>query len=478
MAGEDRRSVEAPASPADGVILSPDWIIGPAGTHYGWSLHLAPPRIADLGPRAELLARHPAVPERRLPGRGILAGLVDAHTHLTESFAKSLAFHEPAQLWRRLWFPLEMALTPEAAGVAARLACWEALRGGFATVVDAGCKNPELTEVVIEAADEVGIRAVLAVEVADRRPPDAPPDAPPARTCEDAISLIERHLARLSGRPRITPSIALSVGWASDTLLREAVALARGGRAIVQVHAAQHTREVEQTVETTGSRPIEYLAKAGLLGPSTVVAHGVLTTMAEVRLLAATGAGVVYVPLASAWKGNGVARVGAMDSLGVRLALGTDATSADGFRTLFAADALQRVVNDLPFDDFAGIAAERWLGIATAGGADVAGLGEITGRLAKGFEADLLVLRTDRPELIPSWDPPSELVRLASPAIVQEVYVAGECVLRGGQPTRWDGESLLASVDRLAVQTLERARPVKFTRVARRVSWESRRRPQ
>lgn len=476
MADPAIHSVDPPSSPPDGLILSPDWIIGPTGTHYGWSIYLVPPRIADLGARAELLVRHPGVPERRLPGRGILAGMVDAHTHLTESFAKSLAFHEPAQLWRRLWFPLEMALSPEAASAATRLACWEALRGGFTTVVDAGCKNPDLTDVMIEAVEAAGVRAVLAVEVADRRPPDAPPEAPPAQTTADAVALIERHLARLAGHARITPSVGLSIGWASEALLGAAVDLARTGRAVIQVHAAQHTREVEQVVDATGLRPIEYLAEVGLLNPSTVVAHGVLTTMAELRLLAATGTGVVYVPLASLWKGNGVARVGTMDALGVRLALGTDATSADGFRTLFAADALQRVVNDLPFDDFAGMPPARWLAIATGGGADVVGLGEVIGRLAPGAEADLLVLRIDQPELTPSWDPPSELVRLASPAMVEEVYVAGECVLRAGQPTGWDGESLLAEVDRLAVETLERAGPLKFAPVARAVSWPSGRR--
>jgi len=472
MPTANARYADPPSAPASGSILSPDWIIDPAGTHYGWSILLAPPQIGDLGPREELLARHRTLPERRLPGRGILAGLVDAHTHLSESFAKSLAFYEPAQLWRRLWFPLEMALTPEAARAATRLACWEALRGGFTTVVDAGCKNPGLAEVMIDAVEEAGIRAVLALEVVDLRPADAPAQAPRARSTSEAVAAMERHLARLAGHPRIAPSFALSVGWASAALVGEAVALARSEGATVQIHANQHTREVEQVVEATGLRPIEHLGELGALSPQTVLAHAVLTTHAELRLLAESGAGVVYVPLASLWKGNGVARIAAMDALGVRLALGTDATGYDGFRTLFAADALQRIVNDLPFDDFRGIPAERWLAIATAGGADVAGLGAVTGRLAAGAEADLLVVRTDRPELTPSWDPPSELVRLAGATIVEEVFVVGEPVLREGQPTAWDAGALLAEVERLAAETLGRARPAKFTRVARPIPWK------
>ena len=48
-------------------------------------------RFDDVGPAAPLIERHPHLTPRRLPGRLVMPGFIDAHHHLTQSFGKSLA---------------------------------------------------------------------------------------------------------------------------------------------------------------------------------------------------------------------------------------------------------------------------------------------------------------------------------------------------------------------------------------------------
>ncbi|MHB8621035.1 MAG: amidohydrolase family protein [Chloroflexota bacterium] len=453
---------------ADGAVLSPDWILAPEGVRYGWSLAVSPPAITAVGPREAVLAGAPGLAERRLPGRGLVPGLVDCHTHLSESFAKALTFYEPAQLWRRLWFPLETALTPEDAHAAALLACWESLRGGFTTVVESACKSPEASDGVLAGVLESGIRCAFSHHVVDRRLTDVAGDAAPATATELACAAVDEHVARCRDLPaRVSPSLNMGLESCSPELLLHGVELARRTGATIQFHANQHTREVEQILDRYGVRPIERLADVGALGPWAIVGHAVLTTAHEISLLAQTGAGVAYNPFASVWKGNAVCRAAAMHEAGVRLGIGTDATTYDGFRTLLMAETLQHVLNDMPYDDFRGIPAAEWLRIGTVGGADVAGLSGVAGRLAPQHAADLLILDFDRPELTPSWDPESEIVRLADRGVIEEVMVEGRTVLRWGQPVHFDGPALLAETRRLAAATLDRARPIKFSEVAR-----------
>ena len=42
-----------------------------------------------------------------LPNKAIIPGFVDAHTHVGQIFGKSLIGGEPAQIWRRIWHPME-----------------------------------------------------------------------------------------------------------------------------------------------------------------------------------------------------------------------------------------------------------------------------------------------------------------------------------------------------------------------------------
>ena len=68
--------------------------------------------------------------------------------------------------------------------------------------------------------------------------------------------------------------------------------------------------------------------------------------------------------------------------------------------------------------------------MATIEGARALGLGEITGSIEPGKQADLVLVETDSPNMFPVYDPYSALVYSAIASNVRDVYVAGECLVK------------------------------------------------
>ncbi|MFH8408894.1 amidohydrolase family protein [Streptomyces sp. NPDC018019] len=422
------------------LLLVPDALLLPGGPVKDHAVHVAGGVFREIGPARRLIDAHHRLTPVRLDRSLLMPGFVDAHHHLTQSFGKAQAFGQPSEIFKTVWEPLERALDEESAYLAAKLAALEALRGGFTTVADAGTRAPVDVAVLAQATQEAGIRCVL------------------GRVCSDGTGG-ERHLARWDGTRLVHPSLAIPVpeDAADDKVLRHTARLCAEAGAVFQVHVNEHLVSVERSLRSVGRRPVEHLHHVGALGPHTLGAHATLLTPGELRLLADSGAAVGYNPVASAWKGNGVAQAGTMAALGVRFGIGTDGTRGDGFRLVDAAETAQRLAFGLQNGDAVCGAGRLWLEHATAGGADALGLGRVTGEIAAGKAADFLVVDLGVPELTPSWDLGWELVRLAGRDQIRAVVVGGRLRLWDGWPPHWDGPALVRRAAEAGRETVRRA---------------------
>lgn len=429
----------------DDLLLAPEWTLLPEGPCAGLGVRVAGGRFTDVGPLAEVAARAPGRQPLALPQTLLMPGFVDAHHHLTQSFGKALAFGEPSEIFRRIWVPLEGSLDPHSLYLSAKLAALEALRGGFTTVCDAGARSSHGLEAIAAAAHETGVRCV------------------PSLVCNDdgsahraTLAAAERFLA--GAAPGWHPSLAISIPEAAtDAMLQAASALAAEAGTVLQVHVNEHLASVERSLVARGLRPLQHLQAAGALGPQALLAHCTMLTPAEMLLLRDSGAAVAINPVASPWKGNAVAPSELLATLGVRLGLGTDGTRSDAFRMMDAAESNQRLAHGLASGDAVCGGGSLWWRMATAGGADAAGLGRSTGRIAEGLAADFLLLDLDVPELTPSWNLGWELVRLAARDQLLSVHVAGRLRLWQGWPVDWDARALLAEVRTVAQASVAQA---------------------
>lgn len=432
------------------VLLAPAFTLLDDGVHADIAVLVEGGRFSDVGTLDELRSRHPALPPAvALPETLLMPGFVDTHHHLTQSFGKALAFGEPSEIFQRIWVPLEQHLDRDALYLSAKLAALEALRGGFTTVCDAGTRATGGLDAIIAATGEAGIRCVLAMTCNDGGDDSR---WPPLRTAA------EQHLALHSADGLTHPSLAISIPEAgSDLALRETAALCADAGAVFQIHVNEHLASVERSLVARGRRPLEHLDHAGALGPAALLAHATMLTPHEIVRLRESGAAIAYNPVASAWKGNAVAQAELLATLGVRLGLGTDGTRSDGFRLMDAAESAQRLTSGLANGDSSCGGGWTWLDMASAGGADAAGLAEVTGRIAPGLAADFLLVDLAVPEMTPSWDVSWELVRLAGREQIQAVFVAGRLRLWQGWPVDWDGRALMRDVSRAAREAVAKA---------------------
>jgi len=251
------------------------------------------------------------------------------------------------------------------------------------------------------------------------------------------------HSEDCAGDPMIAPSVCCSsfMGNTPETLAKLSALCAEKG-ILLQIHSNEHFPEVHECILRHAMRPIELLHKYEVLGPHVLLHHTTLVAEPEIELIVQTDTATTYNPLASIWKGNAVAPAMRFAQRGVRFGIGSDTTSADGFKNLMAAEACQRIEHGLPVADFSCGAAWTWVDAATRQGAAATGGAGDHGALAVGQAADFLVLDMMAPECLPSHDFEWELVRYYNRDQVEAVVVNGRLCMAGGKPVGWDTDDL------------------------------------
>jgi 5-methylthioadenosine/S-adenosylhomocysteine deaminase len=277
-------------------------------------------RVGEGAPPAELAA---AV-ERVIDAThlAVMPGMVNGHTHLSQTFVRGLADDRPLLAWlKQIIWPIQAEITPEDMRLASLLGLVENLRCGVTSVVQHHkiTATPAHVDAAAEAAEHIGLRMVLARGWVDIGDAGERPDGIVA----EMTRLVERWHGAAQGR--ITVGFGPLAPWrCSDETMRRTVALAREWHVPTHLHVAEARTEIDMLRERTGMRHVEWLHALGALGPDVQLVHGVWLDDAELGLVAATGAVVVHCPVSNMYLASGVARVSEMLDRGIAVALGTD----------------------------------------------------------------------------------------------------------------------------------------------------------
>ncbi|MFH2098712.1 MAG: amidohydrolase, partial [Pseudomonadota bacterium] len=357
-------------------------------------------------------------------GAVVLPGLVNAHCHLPMSLFRGLADDLALDAWlNEHIFPAEARfLSPETVTAGALLSLAELLLSGCTTV----CDGYFFEDQVAEAAVLAGIRAVAAQGVLDFPAPGVPDPRENVRAAADFVT-------RWSGRsPLVTPAIFCHSPYTCgpDTL-KAAKRAAGDAGALFQIHAAETRGEVEQSRKILGKTPIAHLHSLGVLDAQTLVVHAVWADERDVEILARSGAGVAVCTASNMKLASGIAPLPGLLAAGVPTGLGTDGPASNNRLDVFSEMGATARLHKLATGDPTAVGAKTALFLATEGGATALGLTGL-GRLEPGWAADVVVLRPDRPNLTPAYDPVSLAVYAASGADVRHVWVAGRQVVEEG----------------------------------------------
>jgi len=228
----------------------------------------------------------------------------------------------------------------------------------------------------------------------------------------------------------------------TDTLLKEAAALARDKGVRLHTHLAETMDEDAFCRERFGCGPVDYMDSLGWLGSDVWYGHGIHLDDAAIASMAATGTGVAHCPTSNARLGAGIARVRDLRDAGVPVGLGVDG-SASNERSDLAADVKQAllVARGRGGPEAMTVREALWLG--TRGGAQVLGRKDL-GSLEPGKCADFAVWNLDGLQFGGADDPVAALV-LSGPHRAERVYVGGEAAVLNGQLARADEREIAAA---------------------------------
>jgi 5-methylthioadenosine/S-adenosylhomocysteine deaminase len=374
----------------------------------------------------------------------VMPGLVNTHTHMPMSLFRGLADDLPLDEWlHEHMFPAEAAwITPENVRLGTLLACAEMLLSGTTTFCGGYFHEDEVAAVVQEA----GIRGVLGQGVIDFPAPGVPD---PSRNIEAA----ERYADKWQNRSAlIQPSIFCHSPYtcSADTI-QAAKAAARSRNILFQIHIAE-TRAERGMIQEGGDMrtPIQYLDHLGVLDEQTLLVHAVWVDDNDVATIADKKACISHNPESNMKLASGVAPAVNFQKAGICVGLGTDGCASNNDLDLFQEMDTAAKLHKVHSLDPTVMDANTVLHMATIKGAGAIGLGNVIGSLEEGKHADLIVIDTQKPHLVPMYSPISQAVYAVRGSDVRDVMVAGRLLVRQGKLTQMDLSDILSRVNALS----------------------------
>lgn len=374
--------------------------------------------VAVGGP--ELTKQYTAKKQLNVDGDIVMPGLINTHTHASMTVFRSLADDVPDRLHRYI-FPLESKMVSrEMVRVGANLANVEMLKGGVTTYVDMYYFEDEVAKTV----DKIGMRAILGESVIKFPVADA-------QNADEGIAYAVNFINQYKDHPRITPAFAPHAPYTNTTEhLQKISKLSQELDVPVMIHLAETDREQEEIAKRTGGKsPVQYMADIGALNSKVIAAHAIMVNDSDIDLLKQYDVGVAHNVSANTKSAKGVAPVTAMLAKGVRVGLGTDGPMSSNTLTTMNELNLVGKIHKLENKDRAAMPPVTVVELATKGSAKAIHMEDKLGSLEAGKLADIIVVDTKSPNMVPMYSPYAALVYGANASNVRHSIVDGSLLM-------------------------------------------------
>jgi formimidoylglutamate deiminase len=323
--------------------LLPDYVYTPQGLQANMIVSISDDgRIASIAQQngeqfitpSDIMSLH---------GIALLPGFVNTHSHV---FQRALRGHTHRPLskqdtfwtWRQAMYAEAQKLNPDLLYTNALMAYREMLAAGYTSVGEFHYVHHQLngqpyahpnvmSEAVIQAGKEVGIRVVLLMTAYAQSGFNQPPEEEQRRFCDASI---EAYLDRVEALRLKGVSIGVaphSVRAVPEGWFRAIAEYSRTHQLPLHVHADEQKAEIEQCLVIHGCTPIELLENFGVLGSLTTIVHATHANTAEIALLAQHGCTVCICPTTEGDLGDGIAPYAELLAAQIPLAIGSDSNT-------------------------------------------------------------------------------------------------------------------------------------------------------
>jgi 5-methylthioadenosine/S-adenosylhomocysteine deaminase len=407
----------------------------------------------------------------------LLPGFVNGHTHSYQVWQRGLIPQLPLELW--------LADLVDSSPQELDQYYWGAVSTAVDTLLSGGTclmdhcyikpgQEMETIEALVRGYKAVGIRAVIAPLIQDLplvmgMPAGCMlPHQPWPQTAAEVLQLMAAIVEAFH-----EPEAGIYIGMGptgfhrcSDELLQGCQEISRRQNLCYHTHLLETRAQKRLAYERYGTSAAQHLNQLGCLNTRTSVAHGVWLEDEDIELLAATGTTVVHNPVSNLRLGSGLAPILKCRDAGLNVAFGCDGAASNDAQNLLEAIKLGTILHTVTDQDYRHwLTPAETLGMATVGGAKGVNLGDATGTIAPGMEADLVLYDLNHPSMLPHTDPLQLLVLGRPTDVVAAVWIRGRQLVDQGQVVSMDvmdlhhalrrGEIAQNKPDFHTIQTLE-----------------------
>lgn len=375
---------------------------------------------------AETIEAPEGVVEIDATGAVIMPGLVDCHWHLWTSLMRSMSGTKKEEGYFPMTERYSRYFTPEDMEIATTYAAAEAISSGITTLTDYNhnARNPNFVLAGCKALAQSGLRA--RVEYNGYR--DKPSGE---RTDFDGIKNV---LSELKQQNWNLLSLGLGSRGAGYEHLEKDWEQARELGLGIAIHASSNKDQIGQ---------IGKLQDRGLLGNDVNIIHGNAIQPNEIEAVAKAGASITMTPFSEMRIGYGLPVPNKLLDAGINISIGVDSTALSGNADLFAVMKLLQNLSNAKAEDEFHIHPEQLLKMATINGAKTLGIDHLTGSLAPGKRADLIILKKNYLNFSSGTRTKNLLVEATQPQNVDLVMVDGKILKQNGRLTTIDSKDTI-----------------------------------
>lgn len=397
-----------------------------------YAIYVCDGKIVEMGREKDLKQKYPQASLESYAGKLIMPGFVDIHAHYPQSEMLA-SFGESLLQWlEKFTFPTESKFSDR--NYADRISKFffnQLLKNGTTSAAVFATSSQESTEAFFEEALNYKMAVAGGQVFMDRHAPQEL-----LVSAKDACAQTERLIKSWHSRGRIqyalTPRFAPSC---SDELLRGIADLKTDHPdMLIQTHISENRDEIKWVSELYPDCH-SYAAvydHFNLLGPKTILAHGIHLSDEEWNLISSKDAVVAHCPTSNFFLGSGLFRLDYALQKGVRIGVGTDVGGGTSFSMLQTLQDAYKVsaMNGTPMNPLCGYY------LSTLGGAKTLGLDQSVGNFESGKFADFIVIDLQCTELMALRCERAEsiseklfaLMMLGDDRAIEATYIAGNKV--------------------------------------------------
>lgn len=424
-------------------------------------------RIAAVGPD---LPVPPGTEVIDGSGKLVMPGLINAHLHSPANLLKGAMTDMPLELFMLYEVP-PIGDTPASARLyylRSMLGAMEMLKLGITSVHDDAFFNPtpypETIDAIMGAYRDAGIRATVAIDQPNvvehekfpfleeilPEPERALMRSAPIQSADELLALYDGFIARWheaeDGRLRCSVSCSAPQRVTPD-YLQALTALSEKHDLAFNIHILETRLHRVMGGELWGKSPVAYVDDLGCLDERKMVIHSIWVDDDDLARMARSGCTVAHNPISNLKIGSGVMPFRAHRDAGIPIAIGTDEAAVDDTANVWSAAKTIGLVQKVADPDW-----RRWptadeiLDCVLLGGARSMRLADRIGRIAPGYDADLILIDLDTIAFTPLNDLKRQLVYCENGSSVVLTMVAGRIVMRDGRLTQVDEAALKTEI--------------------------------